>query len=173
MDFQKEALPHFNSLYNFALSISYNSQDAEDLVQETFLRAQAKFDQFDYGTNCKAWMFRIMRNIAIDQLKKKDALIAGKNEPFEDNRSSSSCQIEKTLATLDLKRAFAKLPKKYRLMILLKDVEGFSYQEIADILQFPVGTVMSRLYRGRKELYSLLTADRKTVKKIKIMSIKK
>ncbi len=173
MDFQETALPHFSSLYNFALSICYNSQDAEDLVQETFLRAQKKFDQFDFGTNCKAWMFRILRNIAIDQLKKKDALIAGKNEPFEDLQSCSSNTLERLLDSIDLKKAFSQLSEKYRVIILLKDVEGFSYQEIADILKFPIGTVMSRLYRGRKELFSLLTSESPMKKSVKIMSIKK
>jgi len=173
MNFQETALPHFNSLYNFALSISYCSQDAEDLVQETYLRAQSKFDQFDFGTNCKAWMFKIMRNIAIDQLKKKDALVAGKNEPFEDDQRGSKCTLEKTLNSIDLKNAFSQLPEKYRLIILLKDIEGFSYQEIANILHFPIGTVMSRLYRGRKKLYSILTTDRQIKNKVKIVSMKK
>lgn len=173
LNFQKTALPHLNALYNFALSISHNSQDAEDLVQETFLRAQTKFDQFDFGTNCKAWMFRIMRNIAVDQLKKKDALVAGKNEPFEDKQRGSHYSLERIVDSIDLKNAFSKLTDKYRLVILLKDVEGFSYQEIANTLQFPIGTVMSRLYRGRKELFSILTADSQTKKSAKIVGMTK
>jgi RNA polymerase sigma-70 factor (ECF subfamily) len=159
MHFQDIALPHFQALYNFALHVAGNPQDAEDLVQETYLRAFRKFDQFDYGTNIKAWMFRILRNIAIDNLRKKDALLAGKNEPYDDEFQSVSSPSTNMGNIVDLKNGLAKLPEKYRIVVLLKDVEGFSYQEIADILSFPLGTVMSRLYRGRRELFSLLTGQ--------------
>ncbi len=144
MKFRNAALPHFHALYNFALTLSGNPGDAEDLVQETFLRAQRKFDQFGFGTNCKAWMFKIMRNIAIDQLRKHDPLLHKKNETFDDNLFSSTLSHNDGSTTIDLKMAFNNLPEQYRIPVLLKDVEGFSYQEIADILNYPVGTVISR-----------------------------
>ncbi len=173
IQFKDVALSHFNALYGFALSITGVSSDAEDLVQETYLRAYRKFDQFEYGTNCKAWMFRIMRNIAIDQVRKKDPLLASRNEPWDDELTCIIVKAENLPCTIDIKSAFGRLPSKYRMVVLLKDIEGFTYQEIAEILSFPIGTVMSRLYRGRTELRSILSVDKPSNIKKKILELKR
>lgn len=158
--FNDIALSHFNALYGFALSITGVPSDAEDLVQETYLRAYRKFDQFEFGTSCKAWMFRIMRNIAIDQIRKKDPLSAAGNESCDDEIVCPHVKTDHLPCTIDIKRAFGRLPSKYRIVVLLKDIEGFTYQEIAKILNFPIGTVMSRLYRGRQALKSILSVKK-------------
>jgi RNA polymerase sigma-70 factor (ECF subfamily) len=158
--FNEIALSHFNSLYCYALSITGGSADAEDLVQETYLRAYRKFDQFEFGTSCKAWLFRIMRNIAIDQLRKKDPLLANGNETCSDDLACVDAKADHLPRDIDIKRAFKELPSKYRIVVLLKDIEGFTYKEMAEILNFPIGTVMSRLYRGRQELKSILSVKK-------------
>lgn len=173
MNFRDAALPHFNALYNFALLLTRNPPDAEDLVQETYLRARKKFNQFGFGTNCKAWMFKIMRNIAIDQIRKNDPLLQEKNELFDDDLFSPAASQDDCINSIDLKTAFHNLPEKYRIPVLLKDVEGFSYQEIADILNFPVGTVMSRLYRGRRKLRSLLSGSGQRTEKTNLKVLRK
>ncbi len=171
--FQDLAMPHFHSLYTFALALAGNKQDAEDLVQETYLRAYNHFAKFDYGTNIKAWMFRILRNIAIDNLRKKDALLAGKTESYSEEIFSLEATQASMDTAIDLKNAMKRLPEKYRIVVLLKDVEGFSYQEISEILCFPIGTVMSRLYRGRKELFLLITGSKQTKTKQKVVVLNK
>ncbi len=158
--FDKIALSYFNALYGFALSITSGAADAEDLVQETYLRAYRKFDQFEFGSSCKAWLFRIMRNIAIDQIRKKDPLLATGNETCSDDFACIDVKAGHLPCAIDIKRAFNGLPAKYRIVVLLKDIEGFSYKEIADILNFPIGTVMSRLYRGREALRSILSVKK-------------
>lgn len=159
--FNEIALSHFNALYGFALSITGGSADAEDLVQETYLRAYRKFDQFEFGTSCKAWLFKIMRNIAIDQLRKKDPLLANGNETCHDDLAGSDANKAEYLpCAIDIKQAFKELPPKYRIVVLLKDIEGFTYKEIAEILNFPIGTLMSRLYRGRQALKSVLSVKK-------------
>jgi RNA polymerase sigma-70 factor (ECF subfamily) len=158
--FSDIALSYFNALYGFALSITGHSPDAEDLVQETYLRAYRKFDQFEFGTSCKAWLFKIMRNIAIDQIRKKDPLLATGNETCDDEIDCINFNADHLPGAIDIKRAFNGLPSKYRIVVLLKDIEGFTYQEIAGILNFPIGTVMSRLYRGRQALKSILSVKK-------------
>jgi RNA polymerase sigma-70 factor (ECF subfamily) len=158
--FNDIALSHFNALYGFALSITGGPSDAEDLVQETYLRAYRKFDQFEFGTSCKAWMFRIMRNIAIDQIRKKDPLLTTGNESCDDEIVCPHVEADQLPCNIDIKMAFGRLPSKYRVVVLLKDIEGFTYQEIARILNFPIGTVMSRLYRGRQALKSILSVKK-------------
>jgi RNA polymerase sigma-70 factor (ECF subfamily) len=155
--FKEIALSHFNALYGFALSITGGAADAEDLVQETYLRAYRKFDQFAFGTSCKAWLFKIMRNIAIDQIRKKEPLLADGNETCNDDLACIDATADDLPCAIDIKRAFKALPSKYRIVVLLKDIEGFTYKEIAEILNFPIGTVMSRLYRGRQALKSVLS----------------
>lgn len=173
MNFQEIALPHFHALYTFARSIATTRQDAEDLVQETFLRAFNKFDQFDYGTNIKAWMFRILRNIAIDNHRNKDALSSIENESYEEELFSLAAKESNVDVSIDLKNALNQLPEQYRVVVLLKDVEGFNYQEISDILNFPIGTVMSRLYRGRKQLFALITGGKQKNSTNKLVMLKK
>lgn len=158
--FNDIALSHFNALYGFALSITAGAADAEDLVQETYLRAFRKFDQFEFGSSCKAWLFKIMRNIAIDQIRKKDPLLATGNESCNNDFACVHTKADHLPCTIDIKRAFNGLPSKYQIVVLLKDIEGFTYQEIAEILNFPIGTVMSRLYRGRQALKSVLSVKK-------------
>jgi RNA polymerase sigma-70 factor (ECF subfamily) len=158
--FNDIALSHFNALYGFALTITGGASDAEDLVQETYLRAFKKFDQFEFGTSCKAWMFKIMRNIAIDRIRKKDPLSAAVNESCDDEIVCPHGEADHLPCAIDIKRAFARLASKYQVVVLLKDIEGFTYQEIAQILNFPIGTVMSRLYRGRQALKSILSVKK-------------
>jgi RNA polymerase sigma-70 factor (ECF subfamily) len=167
------ALSHFNALYGFAFSITGARADAEDLVQETYLRAYRKFDQFAFGTSCKAWLFKIMRNIAIDQIRKKDPLLATGNETYLDDTVCPHVSADRLPCTIDIKRAFRQLPSKYRIMVLLKDIEGFTYKEIAEILNFPIGTVMSRLYRARKALKSILSVNTPRRSVGKILELKK
>ncbi len=171
--FRDIALPHFDALYNFAITISGPGRDAEDLVQETYLRAFSKYDRFDYGTNIKAWMFRILRNIAIDTIRKKDPLLADKNELFNEELFSMPTSQGHIGDTIDLKDALKRLPTKYRTVIVLKDLEGFSYKEISEILGFPMGTVMSRLSRGRKELFMLISGTKQKESTQKIVRLKK
>jgi RNA polymerase sigma-70 factor (ECF subfamily) len=172
-NFNDIALSHFSALYGFALAITGVSQDAEDLVQETYLRAYDKFDRFELGTNCKAWMFKIMRNIAIDQIRKKDPLLAIGNETWDDAFACTNVKADHLTYPIDIKSAFSRLPSKYRIVVLLKDIEGFTYSEIAEILNFPIGTVMSRLYRGRKSLKSTLSVEKPRKIEGNILELKK
>jgi RNA polymerase sigma-70 factor (ECF subfamily) len=167
------ALSHFNALYGFALSVTGAPGDAEDLVQETYLRAYRRFDQFEFGTSCKAWMFRIMRNIAIDQIRKKDPLLAVGNQTWLDDMVCPQISADHLPCTIDIKRAFHELPSKYRIIVFLKDIEGFTYKEIAEILNFPIGTVMSRLSRARKALKSILSVPKPRQSVAKVVELKK
>jgi len=164
-EFERQALPFLESLYNTALRMTRNAQDAEDLVQETFLRAYRSYHQFSPGTNLKAWLFRILKNAFINEYRKKRAApveedFAGIEESFESRLdrdrvvSIPNPEEEAIARSLDegVQRALAALPPDYRMAIVLADLEGFSYKEIAEILEVPIGTVMSRLYRGRKQL---------------------
>jgi RNA polymerase sigma-70 factor (ECF subfamily) len=164
-EFERQAMPFLESLYNTALRMTRNAQDAEDLVQETFLRAYRSYHQFTPGTNLKAWLFRILKNAFINEYRKKRAApveedFAGIEESFESRLdrdravSIRNPEEEAISRSLDqgVQRALAALPPDYRMAIVLADLEGFSYKEIAEILEVPIGTVMSRLYRGRKQL---------------------
>jgi len=101
-------------------------------------------------------MFRILRNIAIDHLRDRDALTAGQHEVLDEELFQTSSSTERLINAIDLKRALECLPDRYRVVVQLKDIEGFNYQEISDIMNFPIGTVMSRLHRGRRELFTML-----------------
>ncbi len=172
MEFEDLALPHFDALYGFARRLAGNAQDAEDLVQETYLRAQKNFARFDFGTNLKAWMFRILRNIAIDHLRDRDALQAGQHEPYDDELCHCTSSTERLINAIDLKRALECLPDRFRVVVQLKDIEGFSYEEIADIMNFPVGTVMSRLHRGRRELFEMLGGGTQAGRQKKVVALR-
>jgi RNA polymerase sigma-70 factor (ECF subfamily) len=171
--FKEIALSHFDALYRFALTITADSRDAEDLVQETYLRACRKFEQFEFGTSCKAWLFRIMRNIAIDRVRKRDPLSAKESETCPDELACIQVEADRLACAIDIKKAFNALPAKYRMIVLLKDIEGFTYQEIAGILNFPIGTVMSRLHRGRKTLRSMLYVKKPKENKKNILEFRK
>jgi RNA polymerase sigma-70 factor (ECF subfamily) len=168
-DFERQALPFLDSLYNTAYRLARNSEDAEDLVQETYLKAYRSFDQFTPGTNLKAWMFKILKNAFINEYRRRQAVpqesdFAEIEENLESHlRPDAAGQIKdpeqealEGALDEDVQRALDELPPDYRMAVVLADLEGFSYKEIADILEIPVGTVMSRLYRGRKLLEEVL-----------------
>lgn len=168
-DFERQALPFLDSLYNTAYRLARNAEDAEDLVQETYLKAYRSFHQFTPGTNLKALMFRILKNAFINEYRRRQAQppegdFADIEESLESQlRPEAPGQIpnpeEEALATAldeNVQRALDELPPDYRMAIVLADLEGFSYKEVAEILEIPVGTVMSRLYRGRKLLEETL-----------------
>jgi len=165
--FEAAAMPFLDALYNTALRMTRNPQDAEDLIQETYLKAYRHYDKFQPGTNLKAWLFKIMKNTFINEYRKRQLAppasdFAEIEETFESEVSDEALrQIknpeEEALENVldeDVQRALDGLPADYRMVVLLADVEGFAYREIAEILDIPVGTVMSRLYRGRKKLES-------------------
>jgi RNA polymerase sigma-70 factor (ECF subfamily) len=168
-NFEAAAMPFVDALYNTAYRMTRNSEDAEDLVQETYLKAYRYYDKFEEGTNFKAWLFKIMKNTFINNYRKKQQApalshFADIEESFENQVSEDVARQTKnpeeefleTVLDEDVQAALDKLPPDYRMVVLLADLEGFSYKEIADILEVPVGTVMSRLYRGRRLLESAM-----------------
>jgi RNA polymerase sigma-70 factor (ECF subfamily) len=169
--FTEQAMPLMDSLYSGALRMTRNPADADDLVQETYLRAYRGFGGFQEGTNLKAWMYRILTNTYINSYRAKqrrpDETDLGEVEDLylyrrlgglEAARSGRSAEDElmDTFSEAEVKGAIEDLPENFRMAVLLADVEGFSYKEIAEILDIPIGTVMSRLHRGRKALQKAL-----------------
>lgn len=168
--FQLEALPLIDSLYGAALRMTRNPADAEDLVQDTMLRAYRAFDRFEAGTNLKAWLFRIMTNAYINTYRKKQRepqnVSADEIEDFDlyQELKNHDSQFGETpekivldrLVDSDILEAIEDLPDQFRLAVVLSDIEGFSYAEMAQIMGVPMGTVMSRLHRGRKALQKRL-----------------
>jgi RNA polymerase sigma-70 factor (ECF subfamily) len=168
--FEREAMPLLNQMYSAALRTARNPTDAEDLVQETYAKAFAAFHQYKPGTNLKAWMYRILTNTYINTYRKKQRQPlesdAAEVEDYQLARAAShtskglrSAEMEALdhLPDSDVTRALASIGEDFRLAVYLADVEGFSYKEIAEIMDTPIGTVMSRLHRGRKQLRELLT----------------
>ncbi|MFW0180603.1 sigma-70 family RNA polymerase sigma factor [Rothia sp. P5766] len=168
--FEGEALQYVDQLYAAALRMARNPQDAEDLVQEAYMKAFAAFHQYKPGTNLKAWLYRILTNTYINVYRKRQ------REPYQantdtvedwqlaqagahDSRGLPSAESE-ALARLpdsDVKEALQAIPEDFRMAVYYSDVEGFSYKEISEIMDTPIGTVMSRLHRGRKLLRDKLT----------------
>ena len=160
-------MPFMGSLYSAALRMTRNPSDAEDLVQETYLKAYRGYGGFEEGTNLKAWLYRILTNTYINQYRAKqrrpseteldeveDLYLYRRLGGIEAARASRSAEDElmDLFTEAEIKQAVEDLPENFRLAVLLADVEGFSYKEIAEILDIPIGTVMSRLHRGRKGL---------------------
>lgn len=167
--FVEDTEPFMRSLYSTALRLSGNRADAEDLVQETYLRAYRSYDRFQAGTNLRAWLFRILTNTQINRYRAKsrrpeEAELDDVEDFYlyrrlrADNKYGQSAedQLLETFSEAEVVAAVEALPEAYRMAVLLADVEGFSYKEIAEILDIPVGTVMSRLHRGRKSLQKAL-----------------
>ncbi len=172
-DFDAEAMPHMNLLHNYAYKITGNQLDADDLLQETYLRAFRFFNKFERGTNCKAWLFRIMKNLFINKYRKNQKepgkVDYDEIENFFDNIRSDKIDStdlqEKVFSNLlddDLTNALNSLQDDFKTVVILCDLEGLSYEEIADFVQCPIGTVRSRLHRGRKMLQQKLYDYAKT-----------
>ena len=167
--FEADALEFVDQLYGTALRLTRNPADAEDLVQDTYAKAFAAFRSFRQGTNLRAWLFRILRNTFINNYRKaqRQPLSDSANELSDsqllhlEQRSAGgvrSAEIEalELLGDDDIRAALESIPEDFRTAVFLADVEGFSYKEIAEIMETPVGTVMSRVHRGRKALRELL-----------------
>lgn len=170
--FQTEALVHMDALYGVALRMTKNERDAEDLVQDTFLKAYTHFAKYREGTNCKAWLFKILTNTFINRYRKKskervylvndkdyrplaERAVAPKENPFEQGAESEEDWYKKLFSD-KVKTALEEVPVDFRMVVLLADLYDFSYKETAEIVGCPIGTVMSRLYRGRRLLASKL-----------------
>lgn len=164
-DFEQEAVPHMDALYNFALKMTQSEDDANDLVQETYLKAFRFFDKFEKGTNCKAWLFRILKNSYINDYRKvskePDKVDYDDIQNFYENIKSADIKSQhleedafSSLLDDDVSSALNQLPEDFRTVIILSDIEGFTYDEIAEFVDCPIGTVRSRLHRARKMLYA-------------------
>lgn len=170
-EFEEEALPHFDAVFNMALSLTRNRRDAEDLVQETFLKAFRFFDSYRPGTHIKAWLFRILRNAFINRYRAAkvrpeeldfsaiessyESLVEDRMRTGRDTRPPDALVIDESFHA-EVQQAVLALPEEYRSVVLMALLEEMSYKEIAAAMSIPIGTVMSRLHRGRRELQARL-----------------
>ena len=166
-EFEREAIPHMDILYNYALKMTGSPDDADDLVQETYLKAYRFWDKYEKGTNIRAWLFRIMKNSFINRYRKEtrepDTVDYEDIQNFYNVIRAESADPndlqEKIFGGLlddDVTRALESLPEDFRTVVILCDIEGLSYEEIAEFTECPIGTVRSRLHRGRKMLRAQL-----------------
>jgi RNA polymerase sigma-70 factor (ECF subfamily) len=166
-DFEREVMPHLQALYGVALRMTKSEGDAEDLVQDAILRAYRFWDGFEAGSNCRAWLMRILTNVFRNRYRERarEQEILGEAEVSSANvgqfvgaapRDAESALFGRMLSR-DVEKALETLPPEFRLPVILADLEDLSYKEIADIMECPAGTVMSRLYRGRKMLQKQLS----------------
>ena len=166
--FETEAMPHMDALFRTALRMTKNQSDAEDLVQETMVKSYRFWDKFEPGSNCRAWLFKIMTNIFINEYRSKSRTPVSVNmDDIDDNflygqlaamtpEKNPEEQLFAKIFDDDVKKAIEELPDDFRLVVVLSFLEDFSYQEIADIVDLQLGTVKSRLHRGRKLLQKKL-----------------
>jgi RNA polymerase sigma-70 factor, ECF subfamily len=166
-DFNDEIIPHLDALYNFGLRLTSEPNDAEDLVQDTIVKAYRFFDSYEKGTNAKAWLFRILKNSYINNYRKKSKKpqevdydeVATFYETIRAERTETSDLEDKMFRELiddDISNALDEIPEDFRTVVLLCDVEDFTYEEIANMLDVPIGTIRSRLHRGRNLLKAQL-----------------
>ncbi|MBN2732301.1 MAG: sigma-70 family RNA polymerase sigma factor [Balneolaceae bacterium] len=166
-DFQEEIIPHLDAMYNFALRLTSDPNDAEDLVQDTIVKAYRFFSSYEKGTNAKAWLFRILKNSYINNYRKKSKQpsqvdydeVSSFYETIRADRTDTSDLEDRMFRELiddDISNALEELPEDFRTVVLLCDVEGFTYEEIANMLDVPIGTIRSRLHRGRNLLKAQL-----------------
>jgi RNA polymerase sigma-70 factor (ECF subfamily) len=166
-DFEEEIIPHLDAMYNFALRLTSDPSDAEDLVQDTIVKAFRFFSSYEKGTNAKAWLFRILKNSYINNYRKKSKQpnqvdydeVSTFYETIRAERTDTSDLEDKMFRDLiddDISNALEELPEDFRTVVLLCDVEGFTYEEIANMLDVPIGTIRSRLHRGRNLLKAQL-----------------
>ncbi len=167
VDFEREALPHLDILYRYALRLTGNQEDAYDIVQETYLKAYRFFDKFERGTNCRAWLFRIMKNTFINEYHRSKKLQSNVDyddiQNFYESIKATEVKTKHTvcdglgsLMNDEITSALNKLPDDFKTVVILSDIEGLSYDEISAFIDVPVGTVRSRLHRARKMLYAIL-----------------
>lgn len=166
-DFNEEIIPHLDALYNFGLRLTADPNDAEDLVQDTIVKAYRFFSSYEKGTNAKAWLFRILKNSYINNYRKKSKKpqqvdydeVATFYETIRAERTETSDLEDKMFRELiddDISNALDEIPEDFRTVVLLCDVEDFTYEEIANMLDVPIGTIRSRLHRGRNLLKAQL-----------------
>ena len=163
VDFEREMLPHLDALYNFAIRLTTDPIDAEDLVQDTIVKAFRFFSSYEKGTNAKAWLFRILKNSYINNYRKKSKQpqqvdydeVSTYYETVRSEQSDTTDMEDimyRDMLDDKITKALQRLPEDFRTVVLLCDVEGFTYEEIANMLDVPIGTIRSRLHRGRNLL---------------------